>query len=76
MSASAGATSPSASRAHAAPPSVRSVVVAVGPAGGLSPGDLATLTAAGFTPERFALHTLRSETACIAALAILGNRYR
>ena len=62
--------------ALSAPARVRSVVVAVGPAGGLSPGDLATLTAAGFTPERFALHTLRSETACIAALAILGDRYR
>ncbi|MBP9945800.1 MAG: 16S rRNA (uracil(1498)-N(3))-methyltransferase [Vicinamibacteria bacterium] len=73
------ATEPSLSQGEAdlsAPPSVRSVVVAVGPAGGLSAGDLATLTAAGFTPERFALHTLRSETACVAALAILGNRYR
>lgn len=73
------ATEPSVAQGDAdlsAPSSVRSVVVAVGPAGGLSPGDLATLTAAGFTPERFALHTLRSETACIAAVAILAQRYR
>jgi 16S rRNA (uracil1498-N3)-methyltransferase len=55
---------------------VRSVVVAVGPSGGLSPADLHELTAAGFLPERFAPHTLRSETACLAALAILGDRFR
>lgn len=59
-----------------APTSIRSVVVAVGPAGGLSQGDLAILAGAGFIPERFALHTLRSETACIAAVAILAQRYR
>ncbi len=54
---------------------VQSVVVAVGPAGGLSAEDLTILTAAGFSPERFALHTLRSETACLAALAVLALRY-
>jgi len=54
----------------------RSIVVAVGPAGGLGPKDLAALDTAGFTRERFALHTLRAETACLAALAILGNRFR
>lgn len=54
---------------------VRTVVVAVGPAGGLSPSDLDLLTAAGFLRERFALHTLRSQTACVAALAVLGARY-
>lgn len=73
------ATEPKVADADAdlsAPSSIRAVVVAVGPAGGLSPGDLAILAAAGFTPERFALHTLRSETACIAALAILAQRYR
>jgi 16S rRNA (uracil1498-N3)-methyltransferase len=57
-------------------PDVRSVVVAVGPAGGLATADLALLRGAGFTPERFALHTLRSETACIAAVAILGDRFK
>jgi 16S rRNA (uracil1498-N3)-methyltransferase len=56
--------------------SVRSVVVAVGPAGGLGAQDLDTLTARGFVGERFALHTLRAETACVAAMAILGDRYR
>ncbi len=56
--------------------SVGSVVVAVGPAGGLSVQDLETLDTAGFARERFALHTLRSETACVAAIAILGDRFR
>ncbi len=60
----------------AQPGRVRSVVVAVGPAGGLGAQDLDTLQAAGFAGERFALHTLRAETACVAALAILGDRYR
>lgn len=54
----------------------RSVIVAVGPAGGLSEGDLRALDEAGFTPKRLAVHTLRSETACIAAIAILGHRFR
>jgi 16S rRNA (uracil1498-N3)-methyltransferase len=51
------------------------VTVAVGPAGGLSAGDLDLLREAGFTRERFAPHVLRSETACASALAILGKRY-
>ena len=51
------------------------MTVAVGPAGGLSPFDLDVLARAGFSPMRLALHTLRSETACLAALAILGERY-
>ena len=55
---------------------VRSVRVAVGPAGGLSPVDVSLLISAGFRPERLALHTLRAETACIAAIAILGARFR
>jgi 16S rRNA (uracil1498-N3)-methyltransferase len=55
---------------------LRSVVVAVGPAGGLGPKDLEVLDAAAFVRERFALHTLRAETACIAAIAILGDRFR
>ena len=57
-------------------PAARSVVVAVGPAGGLSAQDLEILESTGFVRERFALHTLRSETACVAALAILGERFR
>ncbi len=65
----AGPAAPTSARA------VRSIVVAVGPAGGLSPADLAALDNAGFVRERFALHTLRSETACVAAIAILGARY-
>jgi 16S rRNA (uracil1498-N3)-methyltransferase len=53
----------------------RSVTVVVGPAGGLGSADLELLTAAGFLRERFALHILRSETACIAAIAVLGARH-
>lgn len=55
--------------------SVRTIVVAVGPAGGFDAADLEALTAAAFSPERLALHTLRAETACVAALAVLGARY-
>ncbi|MBK5256301.1 MAG: 16S rRNA (uracil(1498)-N(3))-methyltransferase [Vicinamibacteria bacterium] len=55
---------------------VRSLVVAVGPAGGLTESDLTVLRSAAFTPQRLAVHTLRSETACIAAVAILGDRFR
>ena len=54
---------------------ISSILVAVGPSGGLSAEDIALLGAAGFRAERIATHTLRSETACIAALAILGARY-
>lgn len=64
-------------RATARPsPLPRSLIVAVGPAGGLTDGDLNVLSAAGFRPELMATHTLRSETACIAAVAILGDRFR
>lgn len=56
-------------------PGVRSVLVAVGPSGGLSPTDIAPLEAAGFEAVRLAPHTLRSETACMAAVAILGDRF-
>lgn len=55
---------------------VRIVTVAVGPAGGFAASDLTALGDAGFIPERLAPHTLRAETACIAAIAILGDRYR
>ena len=73
------ATEPSIANATTATATVHEVVscvVAVGPAGGLSPNDLSMLSAAGFVAERFAPHTLRSETACIAALAILGERFK
>jgi 16S rRNA (uracil1498-N3)-methyltransferase len=59
-----------------APALVRAVTIAVGPAGGLAPADLESLDRSGFRPERFAAHTLRSETAAAAAVAILGDRYR
>lgn len=54
---------------------LRRVRVAVGPAGGFGPRDLELLGRAGFRAESFALHTLRAETACLAALSILGARF-
>jgi len=56
-------------------PRIRRVVLAVGPAGGISGGDLNALRSAGFAPLSLARHTLRAETACIAGIAILASRY-
>lgn len=47
------------------------VVLAIGPEGGLSGRDLATLRAAGFTGLRLGPRVLRTETAGLAALAAL-----
>lgn len=70
------ATEPSIEADPASPSgTARSVIIVVGPAGGLSSADMEPLIAAGFRRERYALHTLRSETACIAAIAVLGARH-
>lgn len=45
------------------------VVVVIGPEGGLSPSECTALTAAGAMRVRLAAHTLRTETAGLAALA-------
>ena len=55
---------------------IREVRLAVGPSGGLSATDIALLQSAQFKGRRLAPHTLRSETACVAAIAILGDRFR
>ena len=55
---------------------ISEVRLAIGPSGGLSAADIALLQSAEFKGRRFAPHTLRSETACIAAVAILGDRFR
>jgi 16S rRNA (uracil1498-N3)-methyltransferase len=47
----------------------------VGPEGGLSDAELRQATAAGFVPCSIGPRVLRTETAAIAALAILQSRY-
>jgi len=49
------------------------VTVLVGPEGGLSPDEIASATAAGFQPIALGLHTLRFETAAVAAAAVIAQ---
>jgi len=49
------------------------VTVVVGPEGGLSDEERATLAAAGFRPLALAPHTLRFETAALAAAAVVST---
>lgn len=51
------------------------VVIAIGPEGGWSPGDLALLLNAGFTGMRLGPRVLRTETAGIAAISALQARF-
>lgn len=53
----------------------RSVLVAVGPEGGWSEQEVAHSREAGFAAVRFGPRILRTETAGIAALAVLQNRW-
>lgn len=57
-----------------APP--RSVALATGPEGGLSPAETAALSAAGFVPARLRANILRCETAVPVCLALLRQHYR
>ncbi|MCG3169809.1 MAG: Ribosomal RNA small subunit methyltransferase E [Pseudomonadales bacterium] len=59
------------SRALAAQPAPAAVRVLVGPEGGLDDGEFARARAAGFTPWSLGPRVLRTETAPVAALAIL-----
>lgn len=52
------------------------VLLVVGPEGGISPDELAELTAAGAVPARLGHHVLRSSTAGPAALAVLSATRR
>ena len=56
------------------PPAEGSVVVVVGPEGGLSPEELAAFTEAGATAYRLGPTVLRTSTAGTAALAVLLAR--
>ena len=58
------------------PPAEGSVVVVVGPEGGLSPEELAAFTEAGATAYRLGPTVLRTSTAGTAALAVLLARTR
>ena len=49
------------------------LLVVVGPEGGLSGGERATLLGAGFSPIRLGPHVLRFETAAMAAAVIGGS---
>jgi 16S rRNA (uracil1498-N3)-methyltransferase len=51
------------------------IVVAIGPEGGWSAGDLALLRGAGFTGLRLGPRVLRTETAGLAAIAALQARF-
>lgn len=51
------------------------VVLAIGPEGGWSPHDLALLGAAGFAGVRLGPRVLRTETAGLAAIAVLQSRH-
>jgi 16S rRNA (uracil1498-N3)-methyltransferase len=53
-------------------PSTGSVVLVVGPEGGVTPDELAAFDAAGATPVRLGPEVLRTSTAGVAALAVLS----
>jgi 16S rRNA (uracil1498-N3)-methyltransferase len=53
-------------------PGIAGVTVLVGPEGGLTGGELAEASAAGFVPVRLGLHVLRFDTAAVAALALIS----
>ena len=56
-------------------PPLGSAAALIGPEGGLSAGELAAAGRAGFTQVRLAPFTLRTETAAVAALAVLAQYY-
>ncbi len=65
--ADAGGTAPPASL------DAQPVTVVVGPEGGLTDQERRTLAAAGYRPVALAAHTLRFETAALAAASAVGN---
>lgn len=56
-------------------PADASIILLVGPEGGLSDAEAAKAMAAGFTPLGLGPRVLRTETAAIAAIAALQSRY-
>ncbi|MCW2523847.1 MAG: hypothetical protein JWO63_2182 [Frankiales bacterium] len=61
-----------ASLARQSLPSRGTVVLVIGPEGGISPEELVALQAAGATPVRLGAEVLRTSTAGAAALAVLS----
>lgn len=59
----------------AAPTAPATVRVAVGPAGGLTEDEVSFLADRGFRGLRLGGRTLRAETACVAAIAVLVSRF-
>lgn len=55
-------------------PATTRVLLAVGPEGGWTPFELALLARAGFTTVSLGARTLRTDTACVALLAVLQER--
>jgi 16S rRNA (uracil1498-N3)-methyltransferase len=56
-------------------PAGSSVILLIGPEGGLSDAEVAAAAAAGFQPLRLGPRVLRTETAALAALTALQCRY-
>lgn len=54
-------------------PPAGTVLLVVGPEGGVAPDELAAFTAAGATPVRLGPEVLRTSTAGVAALAVLST---
>ena len=64
-----------ASRIDALPRPATSVTVLIGPEGGLTNAEQEAAVAAGFLPVRLGPRVLRTETAAIAALALLQREF-
>jgi 16S rRNA (uracil1498-N3)-methyltransferase len=56
-------------------PGGRPITVLIGPEGGLSPEEQQAAVAAGFTPVRLGPRVLRTETAALAALAVIQQEF-
>lgn len=53
------------------PPADNAVILLIGPEGGLAPAEIEAAQAAGYAPLRLGPRVLRTETAALAALAVL-----
>jgi 16S rRNA (uracil1498-N3)-methyltransferase len=65
---------PTASASILEVPIERDALLIVGPEGGIEPGELSALEAAGAVPVRLGEHVLRTSTAGLAGIAVLSAR--